>query len=705
MSTERHDPHGQEIVRRVGERVPLAFGIFLACVGIATFFEFVRFPERRLVMGGVAALYGVLVLAAYTTVVRRPGWAIPVLVGTINVIGVVINVYHARVDASVAMCVWVLTALLCGSAVMFPWGRRAQALASLGALLSYPINLQAPSVDPHTWAAGGAYLLCVVALSVFGASLLGGFVRTGLHLSAALSEREARLQSYFDLSLVGTAIVGPDGRCREVNEEFCRLFGATAPSLLGRPWHDLVVADEREVAQGLLCGALCGAAARMDFRCPRAEDEPLYVTVVVRGLPGPSGAIDHALLLVHDITDRRLGELERERSLERTETARRQAEDASRAKDVFLATVSHELRTPLTPILAWANLLHEGGLGTEGTTRGLDAIQRNARAQARLIDDLLDMSRIVAGEWRLARRPVDLRDLIATALDVVRPTADAKGVALESSLGDEPIVAAVDPDRMQQVVWNLAANGVKFTPRGGRVSVEVEGDADTARIIVRDTGEGIPADFLPHVFDAFRQADGAPTRRHEGLGLGLAIVRALVERHGGAVLARSDGDGATFIVEVPLLPADGLATGPEDRPLAPDPSVSRRPLSGVRVLIVDDDADSNAVVSVLLRTRGAQVRTASSAAEALAIADDWHPDVVVSDIAMPGEDGISLLHALQARRATLGEVPTIALTAHGSGADRVRLLGEGFRAHVTKPFDPAHLAAVVETTAHASAAG
>jgi ABC-type glucose/galactose transport system permease subunit len=179
MSTERHDPHGQEIVRRVGERVPLAFGIFLACVGIATFFEFVRFPERRLVMGGVAALYGVLVLAAYTTVVRRPGWAIPVLVGTINVIGVVINVYHARVDASVAMCVWVLTALLCGSAVMFPWGRRAQALASLGALLSYPINLQAPSVDPHTWAAGGAYLLCVVALSVFGASLLGGFSLRG----------------------------------------------------------------------------------------------------------------------------------------------------------------------------------------------------------------------------------------------------------------------------------------------------------------------------------------------------------------------------------------------------------------------------------------------------------------------------------------------------------------------------------------------
>jgi len=704
MSNERHDPHGQEIVRRIGERVPLAFGIFLACAGLATFFEFVRFPERRLVMGGVAALYGVLVLAAHTTIARRPGWTIPVLVGFVNVIGVVINVYHARVDASVAMCVWVLTALLCGSAVMFSWGRRAQALASLGALLSYPINLQAPSADPLMWGAGGAYLLCVVALSVFGASLLGGFVRTGLHLSAVLSEREARLQSYFDLSLVGTAIVGPDGRCREVNEEFCRLFDAPAASLLDRPWHDLVVAGEREVAQGLLCGALCGAAARMDFRSPRADGAPLYVTVAVRGLPGHAGSIDHALLLVHDVTDRRLAELERERSLERTETARRQAEDANRAKDVFLATVSHELRTPLTPILAWANLLHEGGLGTEGTNRGIDAIQRNARAQARLIDDLLDMSRIVAGEWRLACRPVDLRDLITAALDVVRPTADAKGVALESRLGDDPIVAAVDPDRMQQVVWNLASNGVKFTPRGGRVSVEVEGDADTARIIVRDTGEGIPPDFLPHVFDAFRQADGAPTRRHEGLGLGLAIVRALVERHGGAVLARSDGDGATFIVEVPLVPAAGLGTGSEDRPLAPDPSASR-PLSGVRVLIVDDDVDSNAVVSVLLRRRGAQVRTASSASEALAIADAWHPDVVVSDIAMPGEDGISLLHALQARRETLGEVPTIALTAHGSGADRVRLLGEGFRAHVTKPFDPAHLAAVVETTAHANAAG
>jgi len=695
---EREDPHEREIVRRVVERMPLAFAVFLAAAAISTAFEFVRFPERRLAMGAVAAFYAVLVAATGATLARRPAWAIPVLVAFLNVIGVVINVYHARVDASVAMCVWVLTALLCGAAVLLPWGRRAQAVACLGALLSYPFNLQAASVDPLAWAAGGAYLLCVVGLSVFGASLLGGYVRKDLQLSAVLSEREARLQSYFDLSLVGTAVVGPDGRCREVNEELCHLLGVPAAALVDRPWHDLVVAEEREIAQGLLCGALCGAPARMDFRCPRADGGTLYVTVAVRGLPGPDGRIDHALVLVHDITERRLAELERERSLARTETARRQAEEASRAKDVFLATVSHELRTPLTPILAWAELLHQGGLGTEGTSQGLDAIQRNARAQARLVDDLLDMSRLVAGEWRLERRSVDLREVVTTALDVVRPVAAAKGVAVESRLGDDAIMLAVDPDRMQQVVWNLASNGVKFTPRGGRVTVELEGDPDTVRIIVRDTGEGIPPDFLPHVFDAFRQADESPTRRHEGLGLGLAIVRALVERHGGAVLARSDGDGATFIVELPLRAGDARETAPA----APArPHAACRPLEGVRVLVVDDDPDSNVVVSTLLSTRGASVRTALSASEALAIADGWRPDVVVSDIAMPGEDGISLLHALRARRKTLGEVPAIALTAYGSGADRVRLLGEGFRAHVAKPFDPAHLAAVVETTAHA----
>jgi PAS domain S-box-containing protein len=653
-------------------------------------------------MGGVFVLYVVLVALAGTLVRRRPAWTIPVLVGFVNVIAVIINVYHAEVNASVAMCVWVLTALLGASAILFPWGRRAQAFASVGAILSYPVTLQTASVDPLAWGAGGAYLLCVVGLSVFGATLFDRYIRKDLQLTAALSEREARLQLYFDLSLVGTAVVGPEGTCREANEELCRLLGRHADDVIGRPWFDFVDPADREVARGLLYQALGNAPGRMDFRVPRPDGRPLHVTVAARGLPGADGTMDHALILVHDITERRRMDLERERSLARTEAARCQAEQANRAKDAFLATVSHELRTPLTPILAWADMLHEGDLGAERTSRGLQVIQRSARAQARLIDDLLDMSRIVAGEWEVTREPVDLRGVVAAALDIVAPAADAKGVRVERRLPARAVIVSGDSDRLQQVVWNLVSNGVKFTPRGGRVHVELDADGPIARIVVRDTGEGIPADFLPHVFDAFRQADGTSTRRHEGLGLGLAIVRALVERHGGRVHATSDASGAVFTVEIPLAPVDTHATLPQPS-AAPPPSAfpdTRHPLRGLQILVVDDDEDSNVVVSTLLTTRGADVRTAASAAEALTITDAWRPDVVVSDIAMPGDDGIALLRALRARREAIGDVPTIALTASSSHADRRRLLDAGFQAHVAKPFDPVHLAAVVETTAH-----
>jgi CheY-like chemotaxis protein len=302
---------------------------------------------------------------------------------------------------------------------------------------------------------------------------------------------------------------------------------------------------------------------------------------------------------------------------------------------------------------------------------------------------------------------VDLRDVLASALDVVCPAADAKGVTLGRELGDAPVVVSGDADRLQQVVWNLLANAVKFTPRGGRVDVAIEATDDTARIVVNDTGEGIPADFLPHVFEPFRQADGSATRRHEGLGLGLAIVRALVERHGGTVCAASAGTGATFTVDLPRLataPAVDRTAGPACVPAGAFGAGARRPLRGLRVLVVDDDEDSNTVVGTLLRTRGASVQTACSVSDALAIAESWRPDVVVSDIAMPGEDGIMLLRALQDRCGAIGSVPAIALTAYGSGADRRRLLDAGFQAHVAKPFDPVHLAAVVETTAHATAA-
>jgi PAS domain S-box-containing protein len=701
---EEHPPRG--VVERVAERIPLAVAVLLGSVGLSGIFEALRFPERRLWMLGFASAFAMLSAGAWGVARRWPRWTIPALVGLVNAVGVGINAYHAIVHSPVVPCVLVLTALLAGAGVLLPWGRRNQALASLGVLLTYPVHLETGSSDPLAWAAGGAYLLMVVAVSTFGSSLFARFLEKDRELTATLSEREARLQSYFDLSLVGTVVVGPDGCCREVNKEFCRMVDVPASSLLGTPWTRLIDPNDVSVATGLLAQALAGAPARMDMCLVGAGSTTIHATVAVRGLPGADGTTDHAMILVHDISERYEIAMERERSLERTEAARVRAEEASRAKDTFFATVSHELRTPLTPILAWANLLQAGGLGTTRTARAVSSIRRNAYVQARLIDDLLDMSRIIAGEWDFDFRPVDLVAITRAAVDVVQPAADAKRIMLVASLAERPIAVRGDADRLQQVVWNLISNGIKFTPHGGRVTVTVKSVGGVAQLVVEDTGEGIPAEFVPHVFEPFRQADASPARRHAGLGLGLAIVRALVERHEGTIRAESPGRrrGTVFTVDLPEL-AEGLPSD-DSSTVRIEPAVRlmdgpRAALRGLKVLVVDDDPDSNAVVKALLVARGADVRTVLSAAEGLAMADQWRPDVVVSDIAMPGDDGIAFLHELRARRKTIGDVPAIALTAYGTPADRRQLLDAGFQAHVAKPFDPVHLAAVVETTAYA----
>jgi PAS domain S-box-containing protein len=528
-----------------------------------------------------------------------------------------------------------------------------------------------------------------------------------VQLTATLSEREARLQSYFDLSLVGVAVVGPDGRCHEVNAELCRMLDVPASKLLGTPWTTVVDPNDEPAATGLLAQAFAGAPDRMDLRLVAANGTTIHAVVAVRGLPGADGTTDHAMILVHDISERRLVEMEREHSLERTEAARRRAEEASRAKDAFFATVSHELRTPLTPILAWANLLQAGGLGVTRTARAVSAIRRNAYAQARIIDDLLDMSRIVAGEWRFDFRPVDLAAIARAAMDAVQPAADAKRITLTAVLPESPVAVRGDADRLQQVVWNLISNGIKFTPHGGRILVTVKRTDGVAQLIVQDTGEGIPAEFVPHIFEPFRQADASPSRRYAGLGLGLAIVRTLVERHEGTIRVESPGRrrGTVVTVELPELP-EGLPSDDSSRSDRVEAAVGlmdgpRAALRGLKVLVVDDDPDSNAVVKALLAARGAQVRTVLSAAEGLAMADQWRPDVVVSDIAMPGDDGFTLIRRVRALPPQQGgQVPAIALTAYGSSADRRHLLDAGFQAHVAKPFDPVHLAAVVETTVY-----
>ncbi len=378
------------------------------------------------------------------------------------------------------------------------------------------------------------------------------------------------------------------------------------------------------------------------------------------------------------------------------------AETATRARDEFLATVSHELRTPLTSIIGWIQLLRlerdEASL-----TEGLDTIDRNARAQNRLIEDILDFSRINAGKLRLNIHPVDLGDVIGAAIDVVRPAAGAKGLSIDCVIDPDAGKVSGDSDRLQQVVWNLLSNAVKFTPRGGKVQVRLERINSHCELTVTDTGEGIPPAFLGFVFDRFSQADSSSTRSHTGLGLGLGIVRHLVELHGGTVQAFSSGqgEGATFAVRLPLLvahhPAHEDSVRPFELPAARLLEEHFADLTGVSVLVVEDNDDSRRLLQAILTRCGALVQIAESAPAALKILDGTWPDIVISDIEMPGEDGYSLIRKIRLREPVAQHLPAIALTAYARSVDRVRAMDAGFHMHMSKPVEPAELVATVRS--------
>ncbi len=401
-----------------------------------------------------------------------------------------------------------------------------------------------------------------------------------------------------------------------------------------------------------------------------------------------------------EIAERVRIERERLALLERERIARAQAESVNRMKDEFLATLSHELRTPLNAILGWAHLLTSGKADSATTDRALTVIRNNALAQSRLIEDILDVSSIISGKLRLNLATVRLREVIEAALDSVCPAAEAKGIAIERHLEDiEPISG--DKDRLQQVGWNLLSNAVKFTPRDGRVVVRLCRETDEVILAVEDSGIGISREFLPYVFDRFSQADGTPTRRHGGLGLGLAIVRHLVELHGGTVCASSDGanHGATFTATLPILApkvADGGAD-PFRAELYEDQPPEQMPyLGGVRVLIVDDDGDSRMFLSTLLQTQGALVTSAGSMAEALELFQQDRPDVLVSDIGMPGQDGYDLIRHIRELAANDGgQTPAVALTAYVRREDQDAALAAGFHRHIKKPVIVAELINVV----------
>jgi signal transduction histidine kinase/ActR/RegA family two-component response regulator len=421
-----------------------------------------------------------------------------------------------------------------------------------------------------------------------------------------------------------------------------------------------------------------------------------------------------ARLLEAEVEERRQAEAalravkeELELQLVREQMARAEAETANRFKDEFLATVSHELRTPLNAIIGWSHLLHNGRLDEATAARAVETIERNAKAQAQLIEDILDVSRVITGKLRLNVTPVDVASVVNAAIDSVQLAADSKALQLEVTLDPSARHVLGDESRLQQVVWNLLSNAIKFTPNGGRITVRLERAGADVQIRISDTGEGIDPDFLPFIFDRFRQGDGTSTRRHGGLGLGLAIVRHLVELHGGTVCAGSPGKGggATFTIRLPLVAAQEWAKSPEGEAarLRSNEGAQVEPLpslDGMAVLLVDDDQDTLQMLTAMLSEYRASVHAVSSVAEALDVLRWSSPDVLVSDLAMPDEDGYSLISRVRSLDQEAGKhTPAVALTAYVRVEDRARALSAGFNLFVPKPVEPAELITAIANLA------
>jgi PAS domain S-box-containing protein len=477
-----------------------------------------------------------------------------------------------------------------------------------------------------------------------------------------------------------------------------RMFGWTAAEAVGRSITMIIPPDRMEEEQHFL--RLLRRGERIEnFTTVRItrDGRPISVALTISPIRNHAGHIIGASKTARDVT-------EREQLLAREQMARARAEEASRLKDDFLATVSHELRTPLNAILGWAHLLQMGTLDAERARHAIDVIERNAHTQAQVIEDILDVSRIITGKLRLDVQTIMPVTAVEAALESVRPAAEAKGVRLVAAFDPTAGPITADPARLQQITWNLLSNSIKFTPEGGQVEIRLTRLPSRVEIAVADTGQGIPSEFLPHVFDRFRQADASTTRSSTGLGLGLAIVRHLVELHGGIVIAESPGreQGSTFTVRLPLRMETELRSPPGNAPAAgaasarPDAQRSMPRLEGIRVLVIDDELDARELIRHVLEACGAEVRDAGSVQQGMAHLEDWSPHVIVSDIGMPGEDGYSLIRQVREREASTGEhVPAIALSAYARGEDRLRALIAGYQLHVSKPVDPAEFALVV----------
>ena len=566
---------------------------------------------------------------------------------------------------------------------------------------------------------------------IVGASKIARDITEQKQAYKALDEVLERLKLALDAARLGDWSWDAKTDMVNMSETAANIFGISpGPQMSWDAMGELLHEEDRQMARVAVDEALANHTDYdVEYRVARDGNSEVWVSSRGRGIYGENGTVVGMLGFVQDISTRKSNEetlrdqaetlrtlnervtrlyqtatkarAEAEKAAAENERLYRQAEESSRLKEEFLATISHELRTPLSAILGWARILRMGQLSPENSAKALDTIERNARAQAQLVDDLLDVSRIITGKLRMDVRPSDPSSFIDAAVEAVRPAAEAKGVRVQKVLDTGPISIPGDPVRLQQVVWNLLSNAIKFTPRGGRVQIRSERVNSHLEIVVSDTGQGISQDFLPHVFDRFRQADQKTSRQHGGMGLGLAIVRHLVEMHGGTVSANSEGEGkgATFVVSLPIAPVYQVDSSvgrvhPGARDLLPPNDVTDR-LDELKILVVDDEADTRELLRQGLEYCGATVSVAGSAAEAVDAIMAKMPDILISDIGMPGVDGYDLIR--QVRRlpaANGGKLPAIALTAYTRTEDRLQALRAGYDMHVPKPVELAELVAV-----------
>jgi len=498
------------------------------------------------------------------------------------------------------------------------------------------------------------------------------------------------------------AVEGTTHIVRYLNDAFARLVGKERADLIGRPFAEAVPEGETNGCLALLDRVYATGIPEMLAEQEHGQTPPVYWSYSVWAILGQDERPMGVMLQVTDATEIAIfrtqvvamnGQLllSAARQHELTEAADR----ANRLKDEFLATLSHELRTPLTAIIGWVDMLRSFDLDPVDSSHAVEVIQRNAQMQVKLIDDMLDVSRIITGKLRLNVQPVDLGTIISAAVETLRPAAQAKKIPLQVQIDAATGQVSGDSDRLQQVAWNIISNAIKFTPKGGRVVVRVARVESQAEVTVSDTGQGIAPEFLPHVFDRFQQADATTTRAFGGLGLGLAIVRQLVDLHGGTVRVESAGKGlgATFTVTLPLIAQTSTERNSKSTQQA---ELKQSEIHGLHVLVVEDEADTRMLLQFILESCGARVKTVSSAAAALEAIEAEPFDVLISDIGMPDEDGYSLITKVRAlSKERGGLVPAVALTAYVSDKDRMRVLESGFQTHLPKPISARELVAVV----------